>query len=359
MPSMSAYYKAALDALLNNPDVLLDLNKDIFFGTTPMEHLQLLLKFMNYEPNKDVDILPHNRIELPEEPRVQTKPTSHGFFADFWGSRPLENIRDSFTVNTGMSVTPFAYSYLQRNHVSDLFCSNNSKVYGSTNDPRLGIPDHRKRETVERKLEVKSDDLRDSTTFPGWTNTNEGNARFVHPSLDVNGIRTEPPVSYIYNGCFDRISNTKVRKLPATHLHMRRNLLYNDGAKNRLQTTYIKQNEESASKICFSKRLCKTQNKIEYKPYTCITCNKKFKQKCHLNRHQRMHTGVKRFFCLTCDHGFYQRSNLRAHVRTHSRDNTISHVFSCCLCTKRYTRKHSLMKHLARHSNGLIGISKD
>jgi len=257
------------------------------------------------------------------------------------------------------------FPYLQRNHISDLFCSNISKVYGSSGDSWILPADNGIKMMGEKKLQFKSE-LLDSTIFPGLNNTKDSYARFFHPSLDVNGItldvngiKAKTSVSNIYNGCFHRISNPKVQKLPTSHLHISSNILFSDGISKSFQTTNIKQHENSTSRIYFTNRSFKTKNKVEYKPYTCITCSKKFKQKCHLNRHQRMHTGVKRFFCLTCNHGFYQRSNLRAHVRTHARDETISHSFACTICTKRYTRKHSLTKHLERHSKGLIRMSRD
>jgi len=109
-----------------------------------------------------------------------------------------------------------------------------------------------------------------------------------------------------------------------------------------------------SSSLDFIKRICTTEIDKPSKQHVCQTCKKKFKQKCHLYRHQRQHSGVKRFFCIHCSRGFYQRSNLRAHSRTHSNDGSISHRYACTFCTKRFTRNSSLMKHLAKHSEALI-----
>jgi len=106
----------------------------------------------------------------------------------------------------------------------------------------------------------------------------------------------------------------------------------------------------------FIKRVCTKKIAKASKQHTCQTCKKKFKQKCHLYRHQRQHTGVKRFFCIHCSRGFYQRSNLHAHRRTHSNEVSISHRYACTFCTKRFTRNSSLTKHLEKHSDGLINM---
>jgi len=108
------------------------------------------------------------------------------------------------------------------------------------------------------------------------------------------------------------------------------------------------------SSLDFIKRVCTRKIAKASKQHTCQTCKKKFKQKCHLYRHQRQHSGVKRFFCIHCSRGFYQRSNLQAHSRTHSNDGSISHRYACTFCTKRFTRNSSLMKHMEKHSDGLI-----
>jgi len=87
--------------------------------------------------------------------------------------------------------------------------------------------------------------------------------------------------------------------------------------------------------------------------YPCSICGKSFKQRCHLYRHIRQHTGKKRFICQICSHGFFQRSNLRQHVRTHSTNEKISHRFACHVCPKRFTRKQGMVKHVEK-MHGII-----
>ena len=53
-------------------------------------------------------------------------------------------------------------------------------------------------------------------------------------------------------------------------------------------------------------------------PYECRICSKRFKQKCHLNRHEIIHTGEVPFGCKTCKKRFNQSSTLKKHERIHT-----------------------------------------
>jgi uncharacterized Zn-finger protein len=245
--------KSALAALTSNPAVLLDLNQNIFFGTTPMEHLELLLQFMKCQGEH------HGDLSRPTggEVFVKSIPQAYkatGGFPNFGDISTRQNIRNSFRDNTEASskILPISFSLNKRARSTKLT----------------------KRLTTKKLF---------------WQKFN----------LENSGVRPF----------------------------------------------------ESYEQEQLVKRKCKTKKECGFKRYSCIRCSKKFKQKCHLNRHQRRHTGVKRYFCMLCYHGFFQRSNLRVHMRTHSSDSTVSHTFVCTFCKKRFTRKHSLNKHLIKHTN--------
>jgi len=191
---------------------------------------------------------------------------------------------------------------------------------------------------VKDKVKVKSESF-DSIIIPSSTEM-----------VDLANIKAEHTVFETFNGSVGhlRVPNCMGIK-PAITLHpMPKNL------QTKPREGYNFPNRKGLPRLDFVQRVSTTMIEVERKLYTCDMCTRNFKQKCHLYRHRRQHTGVKRFFCKHCKRGFYQSSNLRAHRRTHSVDNKISHPFACTCCTKRFTRNSSLLKHLARHTEDVI-----
>ena len=56
---------------------------------------------------------------------------------------------------------------------------------------------------------------------------------------------------------------------------------------------------------------------IVEKLFECPTCGKKFRTTDDLNKHKRIHTGLKPFKCMFCKDSFYKSFNLKRHLKTH------------------------------------------
>ena len=54
------------------------------------------------------------------------------------------------------------------------------------------------------------------------------------------------------------------------------------------------------------------------KHYSCEQCNKTFSQSSNLNKHKRIHTGLKPYKCEECGKSFSQSGHLHTHKRIHT-----------------------------------------
>ncbi|XP_013864401.1 zinc finger protein 135 isoform X2 [Austrofundulus limnaeus] len=77
------------------------------------------------------------------------------------------------------------------------------------------------------------------------------------------------------------------------------------------------------------------------RPYPCSTCSKTFALRKSLRRHLRFHTGERPHTCSHCSKSFRLRDNLKAHLRFHSGEKP----FSCLSCGKMFRIMRNLEKH--------------
>ena len=65
-----------------------------------------------------------------------------------------------------------------------------------------------------------------------------------------------------------------------------------------------------------------------------------------LLRHERGHTGIKRFQCDVCQSRFSEKKSLTIHLRTHTGERP----YACGICAKRFSQSGTLATHMATHS---------
>ncbi|KAJ1524552.1 hypothetical protein ONE63_011040 [Megalurothrips usitatus] len=90
----------------------------------------------------------------------------------------------------------------------------------------------------------------------------------------------------------------------------------------------------------------KKYNDLDARQFFCDLCDRRYKKKSHLERHQRVHTGVRPYPCPTCDKRFAVRSILNQHIRVHTGERP----FACNICSQRFPQKSGLMTHMMLHN---------
>lgn len=82
------------------------------------------------------------------------------------------------------------------------------------------------------------------------------------------------------------------------------------------------------------------------KPYTCEYCGKSFAYSTSCRRHERTHVEGKPFKCSHCQKAFSDSTNMKAHIRIHTGEKP----YRCTICGREFSHSSSLKSHHRTHT---------
>ncbi|XP_035987854.1 zinc finger protein 12 isoform X1 [Fundulus heteroclitus] len=106
--------------------------------------------------------------------------------------------------------------------------------------------------------------------------------------------------------------------------------------------------EQEQAGRCWRSSKSRKEDKAQLKPgvFSCKMCSKAFTQKASLTKHLRLHVGGNPFTCLSCGRSFRKHFSLIVHMRIHTGEKP----FPCQICGKSFCQRGNLNVHMRTHT---------
>ncbi|XP_046408760.1 zinc finger protein 23-like [Ischnura elegans] len=102
----------------------------------------------------------------------------------------------------------------------------------------------------------------------------------------------------------------------------------------------------SSEPFCIGNQCNRVGARERGRPYSCSACTKCFTRKGGLVKHIRTHTGERPYSCNVCEKSFVNKGHLVTHARTHTGEKP----FRCNICCKSFNHSGLLNSHMGIHT---------
>ncbi|XP_059045141.1 gastrula zinc finger protein XlCGF57.1-like [Achroia grisella] len=127
--------------------------------------------------------------------------------------------------------------------------------------------------------------------------------------------------------------------------------------KKKVYKKRVKMKSSTLKKCSICNRKCANSSTLvihmrshsDEKPYSCLSCDKKYKDSGTLKRHvERNHleNRERNFICENCGKSFYSKSDVKIHMRTHTGETP----YACSECPMKFTQISAMLRHVKRHT---------
>ncbi|XP_033338039.2 uncharacterized protein LOC117227141 [Megalopta genalis] len=186
-----------------------------------------------------------------------------------------------------------------------------------------------------------------SSTMDYIKDENAINESRCNESNETNSHLSNISIKRISAGCEKSTSGRETHRTRRTTVFKRVTSMENLRNHKERQRQYIKKNANIKRDIVENDYSDNVRDMVSQRPYTCSKCSRCYSSKKSLDRHIVTHN-EKKFTCDKCNKQFLQLSDLVKHNKLHKVKEKVKPVL-CSICNKSFKKTDTMVRHLNIH----------